>query len=278
MNDIDLATFHSEVRAAGDDLSPARAGLLFAREIAYPSLRPSDYVAQLEDIATAARAALAPHATPETRGLALAEFLFQSVGLRGNTADYYDPRNSYLNEVLDRRLGIPISLSAIYLEIGQQLGLPVAGVGLPGHFIVAVDAPAGPFYLDPFNGGVRLTAADCARRVRSASGYSGAFDPRWLIFTPAREIVVRMLNNPRHFYVRVEDWPLAIAVMECLRELQPNVPAHLRDLGLLHYRNGAIRLASSLLNEYLAREPDASDFDAVRQSRDLLVEHLVRLN
>jgi len=278
VNDIDLATFHSEVRAAGEDLSPARAGLLFAREIAYPDLRPSDYLAQLDDVAMAARVALAPHATAETRGFALAEFLFQSLGLRGNRADYYDPRNSYLNEVLGRRLGIPISLSAVYLEIGQQLGLPVAGVGLPGHFVVAVDAPAGPLYLDPFNGGARLTLEDCAQRVRSASGYSGVFDPRWLTFTPPREIVARMLNNLRGFYVQVENWPLAIAVLERLRELQPGVPAHLRDLGLLHYRNGALRLASSLLDEYLAREPDAADFDAVRQSRDLLVEHLVRLN
>jgi regulator of sirC expression with transglutaminase-like and TPR domain len=278
VNEIDRATFHSEVRAAGEDLSPVRAGLLFAREIAYPDLRPSDYLAQLEDVALAARVVLAPHVTAETRGLALAEFLFQSLGLRGNRADYYDPRNSYLNEVLGRRLGIPISLSAVYLEVGRQLGLPVAGVGLPGHFIVAVDAPAGPLYLDPFNGGVRLTLEDCAQRVRSASGYSGAFDPRWLNFTPPREIVARMLNNLRGFYVQVEDWPLAIAVLERLRELQPGVPAHLRDLGLLHYRNGALRLASSLLDEYLAREPDAADFDAVRQSRDMLVEHLVRLN
>ncbi len=278
MNEIDRATFHSEVRAAGEDLSPARAGLLFAREIAFPDLRPSDYLAQLEDVALAARVVLAPHATAETRGLALAEFLFQSLGLRGNRADYYDPRNSYLNEVLVRRLGIPISLSAVYLEVGRQLGLPVAGVGLPGHFIVAVDAPAGPLYLDPFNDGVRLTLEDCVQRVRSASGYSGAFDPRWLNFIPPREIVARMLNNLRGFYVQVEDWPLAIAVLERLRELQPGVPAHLRDLGLLHYRNGALRLASSLLGEYLAREPDAADFDAVRQSRDLLVEHLVRLN
>lgn len=118
MNDIDRATFRSEVRAAGEGLSPARAGLLFAREIAYPGLRPSDYLAQLEDVALAARVALAPHATAETRSLALAEFLFESIGLRGNTADYYDPRNSYLNEVLDRRLGIPISLSVLYLEVG----------------------------------------------------------------------------------------------------------------------------------------------------------------
>jgi regulator of sirC expression with transglutaminase-like and TPR domain len=278
VNDVDRATFRSEVRAAGADLSPVRAGLLFAREIAYPDLRPSDYFGQLEDVAAAARVALAPHATTETRGLALAEFLFHDHGLRGNQADYYDPRNSYLNEVLDRRLGIPISLSVIYLEIGKKLGLPVAGVGLPGHFVVAADAPAGPVYLDPFNGGVQLSLEDCVRLVRSASGYQGLFEARWLAPTPLGEIVARMLNNLRNFYVGVEDWRLAIAVMERLRELQPSVPSHLRDLGLLHYRSGTLRMAARLLDEYLSRAPDAQDFDAVRQSRDSLVEHLARVN
>ena len=278
MNDIDRTTFRAEVRAAGTDLSPARAGLLFAREIAYPDLRLSDYLAQLDDLATAARPYLAPHADAEARGVALAEFLFQSFGLRGNTTHYSDPRNAYVNEVLDRRIGLPISLSVIYLEIGQQLGLPVAGVGLPGHFIVAVDAVSSPIYLDPFHGGVRITVDDCARLVRSASGYSGAFDPRWLIFTTPRDIVARMLNNLRNFYAQVEDWPRATAVIEHLRDLQPNVSAHLRDLGLLHYRSGALRAASRLLDEYLAREPEAPDSDAIRRSRDLLVEHLGRLN
>lgn len=154
----------------------------------------------------------------------------------------------------------------------------MAGVGLPGHFIVAVDAPAETVYLDPFHGGMRLTVEDCARLVRSASGYQGLFEARWLAPTPPREIVARMLNNLRNFYVQMEDWPPAIAVVERLRDLQPNVPAHVRDLGLLHYRSGSLRLASRLLDEYLARAPDAADFDSVRQSRDSLVEHLMRLN
>ncbi len=278
MNEIDRTTFRAEARAAGDDLSPTRAGLLFAREIAYPGLRPSDYLAQLADLAAAAGPSLAPHAAAETRGAALAEFLFQAFGLRGNTANYADPRNSYLNEVLDRRAGIPISLSVIYLEIGRQLGLPVAGVGLPGHFIVSVQTAAGAVYLDPFHGGVTLTRENCVELARSASGYSGPFERRWLEPAAPRDIVARMLNNLRNFYAQVEDWPLTMAVIERLRDLQPDVSAHVRDLGLLHYRTGALRAASRLLDEYLVREPEASDFDAIRQSRDLLVEHLGRLN
>src|SRR5262245_38513606 len=163
MKDIDQTTFKTEVREAGEKLSPARAGLLFARELVYPDLQPSDYLVQLDDLAAAAHASLEIHRTARNRGRALAEFLFQQLNFSGDRTDYYSPRNSYLNVVLDRRLGIPISLSVIYLEVGRRLGLPVVGVGLPGHFIVSVTDPSEPLYLDPFHGGVSLTVDDCAR-------------------------------------------------------------------------------------------------------------------
>ena len=136
MDDIDRATFKSELRRAGEDLSPARANLLLAREIAYPDLRPSDYVIQLDDLSVAGHAALAGYPTPETRGLALAEFLFHSVGFRGDSHDYTNPRNSYLNDVLEQRAGLPISLSVIFLEVARRLGIAAAGVGMPGHFLI----------------------------------------------------------------------------------------------------------------------------------------------
>ncbi len=275
---LDETTFAAEVAAAGDDLSPLRAGLLLARECAYPTLRPSDYVVQIEDLALAANAALAGYSPPLERGLALAAFLFQTYGLRGNAADYADPRNSYLNQVLERRLGLPISLSVIFLEVGQRLRLPVAGVGLPGHFIVSVTGDDGPQYLDPFHGGRVLTVDDCRELVRSVAGFQGVFDPAWLAPTPPREIVARMLNNLRSFYISVEDWPLAIALLERLIALQPEVPGHVRDLGVLHYREGAYRQASRLLNEYLARAPHAADTETVRKGRDLMLAELARLN
>ena len=232
----------------------------------------------MEDLALAAQAALAGVTGPQARGVALAEFLFQTYGLRGNADDYADPRNSFLNQVLDRRLGIPISLSVIYLEVGQRLGLPVAGVGMPGHFIVRAGSDADAVYLDPFHGGRPLTEEDCHELVRSAAGLSGPFDPAWLAPTPPRDIVARMLNNLRAFYISVEDWPRAISMMERLVALQPDVPGHVRDLGVLHYREGSFRQASRLLNDYLARAPEASDADTVRRGRDLMLEELARLN
>ncbi len=276
MRALDTTSFEIEVSEAGEALSPARAGLLVARECAYPDLRPSEYLAQLDDLAAAARVGAQPEGLD--RALALSRWLFETMGFQGNRAEYADPRNSYLNQVLERRLGIPITLSVVYLEVAQRLDIPAHGVGLPGHFIVAVPGEDAPVFLDPFHGGRRLSVDDCAELVRKSVGFDGEFDPGWLAPTPPRDIVARMLNNLRAFYMSVEDWPLAIKIMERLSLLQPDVATHTRDLGILHYRGGAFRKASSLLNEYLAREPNASDAEAVRQARNRLLEELGRLN
>jgi regulator of sirC expression with transglutaminase-like and TPR domain len=278
MRPLDATDFATEVRQAGGDLSPLRAGLLFARECAYPALRPSEYLDQIEALRVAAWTEVARHGSGRARGLALARFLFEQQGFTGNATDYGDPRNSYLNEVLDRRLGLPITLSVIFLEVGQRLGLPVAGVGLPGHFIVRVGDGLEPLFLDPFHGGRALSHEDCQRLVQQATGQGQVFDPNWLDPTHPRDIVARMLNNLRRFYLEVEDWPLAIAVLERLQALQPEVAAHLRDLGVLHYHNQAWRKASQSFNDYLARDPEAPDADTVRRARDRMLAELARLN
>lgn len=277
MTGLDGASFEDEVRSAGEALSPARAGLLLARECAYPRLRPSAYLARLDDLAAAAGGQLAGTAAGPQRALALSHWLFEEQGFRGNVGDYADPRNSYLNEVLDRRLGLPITLSVLFLEVAQRLEIPAQGVGLPGHFIVAVPGEAAPVYLDPFHRGRTLTLDDCAELVRQSAGHA-EFDPRWLTPTSSRNIVTRMLNNLRQFYVSVEDWPLAVKIAERLVLLQPQEAVYLRDLGLLHYRLGALRKASALLNQYLVRAPNAPDGDAIRAGRDRLLDELSRLN
>jgi regulator of sirC expression with transglutaminase-like and TPR domain len=275
--DLDGASFEAEVRLAGQSLSPARAGLLLARECAYPDLRPALYLARLDDLAAGARPTVLAAAGSHAQGLALSEWLFEAQGFRGNTDDYSNPRNSYLNEVLDRRLGIPLRLSVVFLEVAQRLGVPAQGVGMPGHFIVSVAGEDAPLLLDPFNGGRVLSLGDCAELVRRSAGHPD-FDPQWLVPTATRDIVTRMLNNLRQFYVSVEDWPLAVKIAERLIMLQPGVAAHVRDLGILHYRSGAYRRASALLSEYLAREPNAPDGEAVRAGRDRMLEELSRLN
>jgi regulator of sirC expression with transglutaminase-like and TPR domain len=276
--EIDSTTFAAEVRRVGAALSPLWANLLFTRQIAYPDLTPSTTLAELDQLTHSAAQSISAHQSAEARGQALAEYLFGTFGLTGNQADYGDPRNSFIHEVLQRRLGLPISLSAIYLQIGRQLELPVEGVGMPGHFIVSVRGEAGPIYLDPFHGGGALTLTDCARLVQQATGYGGLFNQRWLATTSGLDIVIRMLSNLRNAYAQVEDWPHALRVVECLREVQPDEPTHVRDLGMVLYRNGALRSAAERLNEYLTLHPQAADAAEVRRGRDQLVEELSRLN
>ncbi len=278
MTELDDSTFAEEVRRAGDDMSPVCVGLLIARECAYPELRPSECLARLDTLAAQARTQVSAGATAEAQGAALARFLFETAGFRGNREDYTDPRNSYLNQVLERRLGLPISLSVVYLHLAEQLGLAAFGIGLPGHFIVSVLGADGLAYLDPFNGGRLLTVADCSKLVQGALGNQVGFDPDWLRPMPPREIVARMLNNLRGFYVSVEDWPKSIAIVERLSELQPDITEYIRDLGVLHYRAGALRRAARFFNDYLARTPGAADAEAVRQGRERLLEELARLN
>jgi regulator of sirC expression with transglutaminase-like and TPR domain len=278
MIDIDRATFAAEVRRRGDDLDPVRANLLFAREVAYPELRPSEFLLQLDDLRDGAARAVTAHTGALNRGRALAEYLFGSLGFRGNHEDYQDPRNSYLNDVLARRLGLPISLSAVYVHVGRAVGLAVHGVGLPGHFVAAVAGDDGPLYLDAFNGGAVLTREDCARLVSQSTGHQGAFDRRWLAPTRPRDIVARMLHNLRNTYTEAEDWPHTAIVVERLRELQPDEPGHVRDLGMVRYKEGAFQHAAQYFGEYLAMAPDAADAADVRKSRDLLLDEISRLN
>src|SRR5438445_11901588 len=155
--------------AAGGQTDLARAALAIAR-IAYPDLDPAPYVRQLDDLAAAVRPRLFPRASPEAAVTELAGYLFGECGFRGNQEEYYDPRNSYLNDVLERRTGIPISLSLVFIEVSRRLGLAVEGVGFPGHFLVRVAGQRGSLLLDPFFGGRRVDQAELLERLRALPG------------------------------------------------------------------------------------------------------------
>ena len=278
--DWPFRTFETEARLAGDEISPFRAGLLFAREIAHPGLNPADAEAELAQMA----AAIAPHLAAERdlsgKTAALGEYFFDQLGFGGNHADYYDPANSFLDDVLKTRRGIPISLAVLYMELARRAGVMAAGIGLPGHFIVGVGERPGEtrLLLDPFNSGAPLSERDCQRLVEQSTGYSGPLQAEWLRPAAPRAIVARMLHNLRGLYARREEWKPAAESVRCLRALEPEVPDHARDLGLLLYRDGQLRDAILMLEEYLAGKPDAPDFEQVRYSLSLLAGHLGRLN
>jgi regulator of sirC expression with transglutaminase-like and TPR domain len=272
---MDKLTFAEEVRLPVINL--ARAALRFAQEIAYPRLNIPGYLQQIDQLANQAAAILPASSSPQ-RAMALADFLFVKQGFSGNVADYADPRNSFLNEVLARRRGIPISLAVIYLEVARRLELPAYGVNLPGHFIVGVGEGQAALLLDPFHGGRRLERAECAQLVAVSSGYDGPFQEEWLAPTPDALILVRMLNNLRLVYVRQESWPEAIAVLRFLRLLQPEMPDHRRDLGLIYFQRGEMRLAAQHLEQFVALAPDTPEATAVKQHLQSALNQWVRRN
>ena len=235
--------------------------LLLARAIAYPQLDVNNHLARLERLVASA----APHVVGAAEpAQALATYLFDTEAFRGNAAAYADPRNSFLNEVLARRLGIPITLSVLYVAVARSLGIDAYGVGLPGHFIVGVNAGADALLLDPFHQGQRLTLADCHRLVRETTGYEGDLDPAWLRPATSRDTLARLLNNLRLIYVQQQAWSQARLVVEHLQIIQPDVPDHLRDMGLIYYEQGALYQAARYLERYLALAPDTPDAGAIR--------------
>lgn len=274
---IDELTFRDELNQP--TINVPRAALRLARSIAFPVLDVDFYLARLNTLANSALPYLEAFSTVSARADALSDFLFRQMNFRGNRSDYNDPRNSYLNCVMDRKLGVPISLGAIYIAVAQRLGLRAYGIGLPGHFIVGVYGDeGGEILLDPFQAGQHLSIPDCARLVRESTGFQGNFQQKWLVPITPGNMLARMLTNLCNAYIQREDWTSAIPVIQHLLVVQPEINFHLRDLGYLYLYNGSMRLSAHYLEEYLRRVPDASDYENVRSSLQIVAGRLALWN
>jgi regulator of sirC expression with transglutaminase-like and TPR domain len=261
-----------------DPLHVPGAALGFAQAIAYPDLDIEAYLEKLQALADSARDAVPASSLAVVRGEALAEFLFEVLPFRGNRSEYADPRNSYLNEVIDRRLGIPISLTVLFVEVARRLEIPAFGIGLPGHFIAGVQGTEAVAYFDPFHAGRRISVADCAQLVSLSTGYQGSFQPEWLKPVGPRETLTRMLNNLRQGYLQSKAWGLAEAVIECQYLLTPDAPDLGRDQGYILHARGQLRKAIAAYEGYLKRQPKAADASAVRVTLEQAARQLALLN
>jgi regulator of sirC expression with transglutaminase-like and TPR domain len=245
------------------DPVPLDEATLALAEEEYPGLRPEAYLTRLDDLAARVeRLAPGPRAASKLR--ALRQVLHDEERLRGNEDDYYDPRNSFLNEVLDRRVGIPITLAAVYLEVGRRAGLPLAGVGFPGHFLVKYAASSGvEVFVDAYHGGEMLTADECVARYKARSG-GRELDARYLGAVSPRQMLVRMLHNLRRVYADRKDDVRSFWVLDRILLLTPGQMEVLRDRGLAAARLGGARAAQRDLTAYLQRAPGANDADEIR--------------
>ncbi len=246
------------------DLDLGRAALLVARA-EYPALDVEHYLGRLDAMAASIAPEVALETEPMRRVAVLNRSLFVTEGFRGNAEQYYDPRNSFLNEVLDRKLGIPITLSTVYMELARRLRLPIAGVGFPGHFLVKYVLDDGEILIDPFHRGAILTPADCRRRLKEMTDGSVAFQPDHLRSVTKRQILSRMLSNLKHIYLRARSFPKALRVMDLMLVVNPEDAAEVRDRGLVLSQAGRLGAALRDLERYLAMAPKAEDADTIKE-------------
>ncbi|MBM3385204.1 MAG: tetratricopeptide repeat protein [Betaproteobacteria bacterium] len=280
-----LETFANAIDEEDSRIDLARACLLLAED-AYPALDVEGYVGELERHAGRLRARLGVDIAPEEKVVALNEFLFDDLGYSGNTRDYYDPRNSYLNEVIDRRTGIPITLAVLYMEIGRRIGLPVEGVSFPGHFLVRLQVRGGTLVLDPFSGGMPQSGEELRERLKRVipPGATGKVPVEQLpldsFLEPAgkRQILARLLRNLKAIYRENNQLERLLEVLNRMIIVAPDSSVDLRDRGLVYQQLECWRPALQDLRDYLAREPGAPDAEEIRASAMELTRRCARLS
>jgi regulator of sirC expression with transglutaminase-like and TPR domain len=250
--------FIQEVRQPDEYIDLERAALYIAQET-YPDLDVEEYVAALDAMAEEVRERLPCEDYPLRTIKVINHYLYQDLGFRGNQQDYYNPQNSFLNDVIEYRVGIPITLALVYLGIAQRIAFPMVGVGMPGHFLIAPVQDEMAIFVDVFAGGEILFVQDCADRLRTM--YDGQLAMRSDFLTPItnRQFLARMLTNLKAIHLKQGDIAPLLAAIERILILFPEAPIELRDRGLIYYRLSRWMEAREDLERYLALQPRADD-------------------
>jgi regulator of sirC expression with transglutaminase-like and TPR domain len=281
-------TLAEQLAAAADRPGPdlAAPAFLIAR-VEYPHLEPGPYLDRIDEFGDAAfhRVADDPgHDGPLAgRVDTINRYLFHELGFYGNREQYDDPRNSCLNEVLDRRTGIPISLALVYIEIARRAGLRAEGINFPGHFLVRVlhdlhtDDPDEGLIVDPFHGGAILNEPDCRALLQRHMGEDTPFEPHLLARATRRDILVRMLLNLKRIYVRWRSFPQARLITDLLLALSPSAMSELRDRGLLAYHMNDFPAALKDLEQYLKHSRLVDIDEDQRKENEQVWEHVKAL-
>jgi len=255
-------SFEDEVLQADAGINLARAALLVAQE-EYPQLPVEGYLGRVEGFAEETRDRLNGETAPLLILQELLNTLYRRHDFRGNRESYYDPRNSFLNDVLDRGLGIPLTLGIVLLEVGWRLGLPLEGVNFPGHFLVRFHGNAMNLLVDPYDGGA-LRFEDQAQELldRIYGGMVRVHDS-FLKTATKQEMVIRLLTNLKSLYLNSEEHERALAAVERILIIRPLAPVEIRDRGVILARLGRREEALRQLETYLNVVPQAADTDRI---------------
>ncbi len=262
------------------NFSLAEACLLIAQD-AYPDIDIAHYLARIDALAATVRSRLPGDAFAEQKVMVLNRYLFGELGYAGNIDDYYDPRNSYLNQVLERRTGIPITLSILYMEVGLRLGLRLQGVSFPGHFLVKLRVSGGHLVLDPFCGGEAQSESDLRARLAQV------LQPDEVDMMPLaqmlkaanpHQILTRLLRNLKGIYQHADEVQNTLQVIQRMMVVAPHAAEELRDRGLAYYKLECFRAALADLQDYLKLRPDAHDAEEIDDKVAALRQACARLN
>ncbi len=259
-----MQSFLQETNKPDRQINLAKAALIYAK-YEYPKLQIQDYLTTLDIISERVKDSLPNNLYPLKVIKTINHYLFKELNFRGNTSNYYDPCNSYINKVIDKKIGIPITLSVIYLEIAKRLNFPMVGIGMPGHFIIRPEFENVGIFVDVFNQGEILFREDCEIKLQEIYQQPVTLADHFLTPVSNQQILGRMLTNLKYIYLNSQDYPKMLRIIELLLQLFPNHPIELRDRGLLYYQLRQWEKATADLQLYLSILPTAADAQTIRQ-------------
>ena len=243
-----------DINQSDHKIDLARTSLHIA-QIAFPGLSPEQYIKAIDAMAEQIVKTNYPLKIIKN----INDYLFEKLEYRGNQADYYDPDNSFLNQVIARRKGIPISLSVLYLEIAKRLDFPMVPIGMPGHFLIRPEFAEVGIFVDVFNQGEILFKEDCQKKLQDIYGDSLAAEENFLQAVTNRQILGRMLTNLKFIYIQKQELTKAWQIIELILTISPEHPIELRDRGIIGYQLEKWQEAKNDLETYLRLNPTASD-------------------
>ncbi|MGF1675403.1 MAG: SirB1 family protein [Rivularia sp. (in: cyanobacteria)] len=256
--------FSDEIQQSDEYIDLTKAALYIAKE-EYSQLDIEEYINAIETMAIELQERLPLENYPLKIIQCINKYLYEDLGFTGNEQNYYDPRNSFLNDVIERRVGIPITLALLYIEVARHIDFPMVGIGMPGHFLIRPDIPEVEIFVDAFNNGEVLFPEDCQERLNQIYQQKVTLKPEFLAPVTKKQFLARILTNLKYIYIKQHELEKALLCVERILLLFPSAVLEIRDRGLLSYQTGRFNQASVDLQAYLLQVPDAQDASTIRR-------------
>lgn len=269
--------FREAIDCPEDQIDLGRAALAIARQ-EYPDLKIDDYLSRLDGLGQVVELRIGDERNPYRIIAALNTVLFKELGFQGNRSEYYDPKNSFLNDVITRKKGIPISLSVVYMEVARRVGLSLEGIGFPGHFLVKYDDGDVEILIDVFDGGEIRAREDLDRMLQQLYRGQVSYQPGFVAALGKRDILRRMLNNLKWIYLERGEPLKTLSVLDQLVILDPSAASEIRDRGLLYITLECYAQALDDLESYLRLTPGAEDAAMIKAQIESVRHRYVQIH